>query len=74
MFIRLQEVDKVEILTLQDATQIIDVVNLFAPICKMSKQIVHGNNIPALVREAFRVAEEERPGAVLLEVPEDIAV
>ncbi len=57
----------------QGRFQIIDVVNLFAPICKMSKQIVHGNTIPALVREAFRVAEEERPGAVLLELPEDIA-
>ncbi len=57
----------------QGQFQIIDVVKLFDPICKMSKQIVHGNTIPALVREAFRLAEEERPGAVLLELPEDIA-
>ncbi len=57
----------------QGQFQIIDVVGLFDPICKMSKQIVHGNTIPALVREAFRVSEEERPGAVLLELPEDIA-
>ena len=57
----------------QGQFQIIDVVGLFEPICKMSKQIVHGNTIPSLVREAFRLAEEERPGAVLLELPEDIA-
>lgn len=57
----------------QGQFQIIDIVKLFAPICKMAKQIVHGNTIPALVREAFRIAEEERPGAVLLELPEDIA-
>ncbi|EDZ44955.1 acetolactate synthase, catabolic, putative [Rhodobacterales bacterium Y4I] len=57
----------------QGRFQIIDIVNLFDPICKMSKQIVHGNTIPALIREAFRTAEEERPGAVLLELPEDIA-
>tara|TARA_R110002126_G_scaffold291758_1_gene456987 strand:- start:33350 stop:35014 length:1665 start_codon:yes stop_codon:yes gene_type:complete len=57
----------------QGLFQIIDIVNLFDPICKMSKQIVHGDTIPALVREAFRTAEEERPGAVLLELPEDIA-
>lgn len=57
----------------QGQFQIIDIVGLFDPICKMSKQIVHGNTIPSLVREAFRVAEEERPGAVLLELPEDIA-
>ncbi|MDX8386668.1 MAG: acetolactate synthase large subunit [Gallionella sp.] len=57
----------------QGQFQIIDIVGLFAPICKMSKQIVNGNMIPSLVREAFRLAEEERPGAVLLELPEDIA-
>jgi acetolactate synthase I/II/III large subunit len=57
----------------QGQFQIIDVVRLFEPICKMSRQIVHGNTIPSLVREAFRISEEERPGAVLLELPEDIA-
>ena len=57
----------------QGQFQIVDIVDLFSPICKMAKQIVHGNTIPALVREAFRIAEEERPGAVLLELPEDIA-
>ncbi len=57
----------------QGQFQIVDIVKLFEPICKMSKQIVHGNTIPSLVREAFRIAEEERPGAVLLELPEDIA-
>ena len=48
-------------------------VQLFSPICKMTKQIVNANTIPSLVREAFRVAEEEKPGPVLLELPEDIA-
>lgn len=57
----------------QGQFQIIDIVGLFDPICKMAKQIVHGNTIPALVREGFRLAQEERPGAVLLELPEDIA-
>ncbi len=57
----------------QGRFQIVDIVGLFKPITKLSTQIVHGNAIPALVRESFRVAEEERPGAVLLELPEDIA-
>lgn len=57
----------------QGMFQIIDVVNLFDPVCKFSKQIVHGNTIPALVREAFRLSQEERPGAALIELPEDIA-
>lgn len=57
----------------QGRFQIIDVVNTFDPITKFSKQIVNGHTIPALVREAFRLALEERPGPVLLELPEDIA-
>ena len=43
------------------------------PITKYTKQIVNGNNIASLVRESFRLAIEERPGAVHLELPEDIA-
>lgn len=39
----------------------------------LSMQIVHGGLIPSLTREAFRIAEEERPGAAHLELPEDIA-
>lgn len=57
----------------QGRFQIVDIVELYRPVCKMSKQIVNGNTIPALVREAFRIAQEERPGTVLLELPEDIA-
>ncbi len=57
----------------QGMFQIVDVVEMFRPITKSAKQIVDGARIPALVREAFRLAEEERPGAVHLELPEDIA-
>jgi acetolactate synthase-1/2/3 large subunit len=57
----------------QGRFQIVDVVALMRPITKFAKQIVNGNTIPSLVREAFRLAEQERPGAVLLELPEDIA-
>jgi acetolactate synthase I/II/III large subunit len=57
----------------QGRFQIVDVVSLLKPITKMSYQIVNANTIPSLVREAFRLAEQERPGAVHLELPEDIA-
>jgi acetolactate synthase-1/2/3 large subunit len=57
----------------QGLFQIVDIVDLFRPITKYTRQIVNGNNIPAMVREAFRLAMEERPGAVHLELPEDIA-
>ena len=36
--------------------QIVDVVSLFTPLCKMAKQIVNGERIPSLVREGFRRA------------------
>jgi thiamine pyrophosphate-dependent acetolactate synthase large subunit-like protein len=53
--------------------QIIDIVRMMEPLTKSSKQIVNGSMIPSLVRDAFRLAEEERPGAVHLELPEDVA-
>ncbi len=53
--------------------QIIDVVEMMGPVTKYTRQIVHGPNIPSAIREAVRLAEEERPGAVHLELPEDIA-
>ncbi|NQZ53888.1 MAG: acetolactate synthase large subunit [Piscirickettsiaceae bacterium] len=57
----------------QGQFQIIDIVTMMRPITKFTKQVVHGNNISSTVREAFRIAVEERPGAVHIELPEDIA-
>src|SRR5215510_2298983 len=53
--------------------QIVDIIAAMRPITKMARTIVTPASIPALVRDAFRVAMEERPGPVLLELPEDIA-
>ena len=53
--------------------QIIDVVAMMAPLTKYTRQIVSADIIPARVREALRRAEEERPGATHLELPQDIA-
>jgi len=58
----------------QGRFQIIDIVEMMRPLTKFTKQIVHGNSIPVLIREAVRLAQEERPGAVHLELPEDIAI
>jgi len=57
----------------QGQFQIVDIVDTMRPLTKFTSQIVNGNSIPSRVREAFRLAEEERPGAVHLELPEDIA-
>ena len=53
--------------------QIVDMVATMKPLTKFSRQIVSTASIPSLVREAFRVATEERPGPVHLELPEDVA-
>jgi acetolactate synthase-1/2/3 large subunit len=53
--------------------QIVDVVASMRPLTKMTRQIVSAPSIPTIVREAFRVAQEERPGPVHLELPEDVA-
>ncbi len=59
--------------TKQGQFQIIDVVQMMKPVTKYAKQIVDSRHIPSLVRDSFRRASEERPGAVHLELPEDIA-
>jgi len=53
--------------------QIVDIVGSMKPLTKMTRQIVSAASIPAIVRDAFRVATEERPGPVHLELPEDVA-
>jgi acetolactate synthase-1/2/3 large subunit len=57
----------------QGRFQILDVVSMMGPITKYTHQLASADNIPSRVREAFRLAEEERPGAVHLEFPEDVA-
>lgn len=57
----------------QGRFQIIDVVDMMRPITKYTHQLASADNLAARVREAFRLAEEEKPGAVHLEFPEDIA-
>lgn len=57
----------------QGRFQILDVVAMMEPITKFTEQLAAGDNIPSRVREAFRLAEEEKPGAVHIELPEDIA-
>jgi acetolactate synthase I/II/III large subunit len=57
----------------QGRFQIIDIVAAMKPITKSAKQIIDARNIPAMVRDSFRIALDERPGPVHLELPEDIA-
>ncbi|MEC8178494.1 MAG: thiamine pyrophosphate-binding protein, partial [Pseudomonadota bacterium] len=56
----------------QGRFQILDVVAMMNPVTKFAHQLASGETLPARVREAVRLAEEERPGATHLELPEDI--
>lgn len=57
----------------QGRFQILDVCRMMAPLTKYTHQFASADNIPSRIREAFRLAEEEKPGSVHLELPEDIA-
>lgn len=53
--------------------QLIDVVSLMKPITKNAESIADPGTIPTVVRNAFKHAQAERPGAVHIELPEDVA-
>ena len=57
----------------QGRFQILDVVSMMGPLTKYTHQLASADNIPSRIREAFRLAEEEKPGATHLEFPEDVA-
>lgn len=57
----------------QGLFQIIDVVKMMGPVTKTAHQIISAAAIPSTIRNAFARAEEERPGAAHIELPEDIA-
>lgn len=57
----------------KESHQIMDVVAMFRPITKWAHMITHAGTIPEIVRKGVRVARTEKPGAVLLELPEDVA-
>lgn len=53
--------------------QLIDIVNMMRPITKNALTIIDPNMIPTTLRNAFKLAQAERPGAVHIELPEDVA-
>ncbi len=57
----------------QGQFQVLNIVDMMKPLTKYTKQIVHSHTITSRVRKAFKIAREERPGAVHIELPEDIA-
>jgi acetolactate synthase-1/2/3 large subunit len=56
-----------------ESHQYLDLVAMFAPITKWNAQIVRPTNTPEIVRKAFKIAQSEKPGAVHIDLPENIA-
>jgi len=57
----------------KESHQIMDVVSMFEPVTKWAMGVLHEDTIPEIVRKAVRIARTEKPGACLIELPEDIA-
>ncbi len=56
-----------------ESHQYLDLVAMFAPVTKWNAQIVRPSNTPEIVRKAFKIAQSEKPGAVHIDLPENIA-
>ena len=57
----------------KESHQIMDVVAMFRPVTKWAATILNPDTIPEIVRKAVRLARTEKPGAVHIELPEDVA-
>ena len=57
----------------KESHQIMDTVSMFKPVTKWATSIYNPDTIPEIVRKAVRISRSEKPGAVLIELPEDIA-
>jgi acetolactate synthase-1/2/3 large subunit len=57
----------------KESHQNMDVITMFKPITKWNQSIRNGDNIPEIVRRAFKIANEEKAGATHIELPQDVA-
>ncbi len=57
----------------KESHQRIDVVSMFRPVTKSAVPVLHPDNIPETVRQAFKLATREKPGACHIELSNDIA-
>jgi acetolactate synthase-1/2/3 large subunit len=56
-----------------ESHQYLDLVAMFAPVTKWNAQIVRPSITSEIVRKAFKLAQTEKPGAVHIDLPENIA-
>lgn len=56
-----------------ESHQYLDLVAMFAPVTQWNTQIVRPSNTAEIVRKAFKLAQTGNPGAVHIDLPENIA-
>lgn len=56
-----------------ESHQYLDLVTMFSAVTKWNTQIVRPTNTPEIIRKAFKIAQAEKPGAVHIDLPENIA-
>ena len=57
----------------KESHQVMDVVGMFEPVTKWAETVRHPDTIPEIIRKAIRLARTEKPGAVHIELAEDVA-
>jgi acetolactate synthase-1/2/3 large subunit len=57
----------------KESHQNMDAIGMVRPISKWAQSIYSAGNISEVVRKAFKLAEQEKPGVCVIELPEDIA-
>ncbi|MFT7218881.1 MAG: acetolactate synthase-1/2/3 large subunit [Candidatus Azotimanducaceae bacterium] len=57
----------------KESHQIMDVVSMYEPVTKWARSVRHEDTIPEIVNKSIRICRAEKPGASLIELPEDIA-
>ena len=58
----------------KDSFQEVDVTGVTAPITKHNYIVKDVNDLADVVREAFYIANEGRPGPVLIDIPKDVSI
>jgi acetolactate synthase-1/2/3 large subunit len=57
----------------KEAHQVVDIVQMLAPVTKWNTRVERVDAIPEIVRKAFRVATLEKPGPTHIELSENLA-
>ena len=57
----------------KESHQNMDAISMMRPISKWAQSIIDPASIPEIVRKAFKLAEAEKPGVTVVELPEDVA-